>query len=165
MSNAATRVTGLILLLVAAVWTIGSFWLIPPGFGGASITPRSFPVGLGLLLGALSILLIAGTFMGNTSLGNGASPVPAPRNPQRGSEYWALAVTFGFLVAYGVTLNLIGFVPATIVISAALLYAVLGTRSPSILVGLPLGLTFLIWFVMGKLMGVYLPRGALIAGV
>ena len=162
MSNAATRVTGLILLLVAAVWTVGSLWLIPPGFGGASITPRSFPVYLGLILGALSLLLIGGTFIRN---GAESGFAPVPRNSERGSEYWARAVTFGCLVAYGVTLDLVGFVPATLAVSATILYAVFGTRSPAILVGLPLGLTFVIWFVMGKLMGVYLPRGTLIAGV
>ena len=162
MSVSATRLTGSILFVIAVAWTVVAFRVIPEGFGGTAVTPRTFPIGLGIVLALLSLGLIAGTFMRH---GEGDEPI-APRGAsERSGEIWAIAVTFGFLIVYMVALNLVGFVIATIAVLVATLYFVLRARSPFVLIGVPLGLTFGLWLVMGKFMGVYLPHGMLIYGI
>jgi putative tricarboxylic transport membrane protein len=162
MSVFATRLTGLVLLAFAVVWTVVAFRVIPEGFGGTAITPRTFPIGLGIILALLSIGLIAGTFMKNEE---GDEAIVPPSAGDRSSEIWAIACTFGFLIIYMIALNFVGFVIATIAVLAATLFFVLRARSPFVLIGVPLGLTFGIWLVMGKFMGVYLPHGTLIYGI
>lgn len=165
MSVTGTRATGAVLFVLAVVWTAGAFRLIPEGFGGAPVTPRSFPVGLGVLLAILSILMIASTFVRGTNAASGAANLVPPHVVRdRYSEVWAVAATLAFLVLYALLLNFFGFVVATIIVTAATLFFVLRSRSPAVLIGLPLGLTFAVWLVMGKLMGVYLPRGSIIDG-
>lgn len=114
------------------------------------------------MLALLSIGLIAGSFMRN---GDGDEAVAAPHASDRSSEIWAIACTFGFLIIYMIALNFVGFVIATIAVLSATLYFVLRSRSPFVLIGVPLGLTFGIWLVMNKFMGVYLPHGTLIYGI
>lgn len=162
MSVFATRLTGLVLLAFALVWTVVAFRVIPEGFGGTALTPRTFPIGLGIVLALLSIGLIAGTFMRN---GERDEVVLPPSKSERASEIWAIACTFGFLIVYMIALNFVGFVIATIAVLAATLWFVLRSRSPLVVIGVPLGLTFGIWLVMGKFMGVYLPHGTLIYGI
>jgi putative tricarboxylic transport membrane protein len=162
MSVFATRLTGLVLLVFAVAWTVAAFREIPEGFGGTAVTPRSFPIGLGIVLALLSVALIAGTFI--KRLEQDEAVVPAGAS-DRSSEIWAIACTFGFLIVYMVALNLVGFVIATVAVLALTLYVVLRARSPLVVLGVPLGLAFGIWLVMGKFMGVYLPHGTLIYGI
>ena len=76
--------------------------------------------------------------------------------------FWAASVTVGSLVAYAALLESLGFLIAT---PAFLLFAlglVLRVRRPAVLVGVALGLPLAIHLVLGKVMGVYLPRGTLV---
>lgn len=155
MSPRAIRATGIVLLVAAIAWTAGAFWTIPAGFGAAPISPRSFPIALGVILVLLSLGLIAGTFLKETG-----ESAPAADAGDRRSEIWAFAASFGFLIVYTALLDRLGFLIATLIASAAMLLFVFRIRSPLLLIGMPLGLAFGIWFVMGKLMGVYLPHGA-----
>lgn len=155
-----TRLTGLTLLAFAVAWTVGAFWLIPDGFGGGPISPRGFPVGLGVLLTLLSLALLAGTF----GKGDRGEERTAVLFSDRVSEFWAIATTFIFLFAYMAGLYLFGFVIATVVVLVATLFFLLRYRSPLVLAGVPLVLTFGIWLLMGKFMGVYLPHGTLVYG-
>lgn len=152
------RVAGVILLLVAALWIAGVFWTIPDVAGdGGRIGPRGFPLAMGVMLAALSALLIAGSFA--------AAEVDADRNDERWfdrAEVWALVSTFGFLGGYVALLAWVGFVMATTVSTAAFLFFVLKKRSPLLVFGMPLGLAFGIWLILGKAMGVYLPHGTII---
>lgn len=159
------RLTGSILLLVAVVWTAGVYWTIPGGDGSGQIGPRGFPLGMGILLGILSLFLIAGSVMNGES---DAAPsdedtVEAPRTPrQRFAEKWSLVATFGFLGAYLLLLDLVGFLIATVVAVASFLVVGLDKRSPKLIAGTALGLGLGIWLILGKAMGVYLPHGSLI---
>ncbi len=152
------RLAGAVLLLVALLWIAGVFWTIPDVAGdGGRIGPRGFPLAMGVMLAALSVLLIAGSFA--------AVDVDADRDDEHWfdrAEVWALASTFGFLGGYVALLTWVGFVIATAVSTAAFLVFVLKKRSPLLVLGMPLGLAFGIWLILGKAMGVYLPHGTII---
>ena len=158
------RLSGGILLVVAIVWTAGVIWLIPGGDGEGQIGPRGFPLGMGILLGILSLFLIAGSVMNGE--GVGASDEDTIERPstarERFAERWALVATFGFLGIYMLLLDLSGFLIATVVAVAAFLTIGLGKRSPKLIAGTALGLGVGIWLILGKAMGVYLPHGSLI---
>ena len=165
MSQAKTdRLTGSILLLVAVVWTAGAYWMIAGGDGGGQIGPRGFPLGMGILLGILSLFLLAGSFTnGEAGEASDEDSVERPRTPrERFAEKWSLVATFGFLAVYVLLLDLFGFLIATIVAVASFLVFGLDKRSPKLVAGTALGLGLGIWLILGKAMGVYLPRGSLI---
>ncbi len=165
MSQTRTdRLTGAVLLLVAVAWTAGAYWSIPGGDGGGQIGPRGFPLGMGILLGILSLFLLAGSVVnGESATLTDEDDLERPRTTrERFAEKWALVTTFGFLGAYVLLLDLLGFLIATIVAVASFLVIGLGKRSPRLVAGTALGLGFGIWLILGKAMGVYLPRGSII---
>jgi putative tricarboxylic transport membrane protein len=143
------RLTGGILLLVAVIWTAGVYWTIPGGSGVGQIGPRGFPLAMGIGLGLLALCLVI-------------APDGERRRSVDGAEIWALGATFGFLTAYVILMDLFGFLIGTVAAVAPFLVFALRKRSPRLVAGVALGLALVIWLVLGKAMGVYLPRGALI---
>ncbi len=158
------RLAGGILLLVAVVWSAAVYWTIPGGEGGGQIGPRGFPLGMGILLGVLALFMLAGSVVnGEVGAPVDEDSVDRPRTPrQRFAERWSLVATFGFLGVYVLLLDLFGFLIATIVAVASFLAFVLDKRSPKLIAATSLGLGFGIWLILGKAMGVYLPRGSII---
>jgi hypothetical protein len=153
------RLAGSILLLVALAWIVGCFWTIPEVAGGARVGPRGFPLAMGVMLAALAAILIAGSFAGGEVADDGDE-----RSITR-TDVWALASTFGFLAGYVVLMAWFGFLIGTIVSTASFLIVVLNKRSPVLIAGVSLGLAVGVWFILGKLMGVYLPHGTIVYGL
>jgi hypothetical protein len=150
------RVTGLVLLLVAGLWIAGVLWTIPGVAGSSRVGPRGFPLAMGVMLAGLSLLLILTT---------GRDGEPDGERGTRANtlaELWALAATFGFLALYVVLLDLFGFLIGTAVSIAAFLVVALRKTSPKLVAAVSLGLALAIWLILGKALGVYLPRGSLI---
>lgn len=158
------RVAGAILLLVALVWTVGVYLTIPGGSGEGQIGPRGFPLGMGILLGILSLFLLAGSLMnGDAGAPADEDSVERPRSArERFAEKWSLVATFGFLGAYVLLLDLFGFLVATVAAVASFLVLGLDKRSPKLIAATSLGLGLGIWLILGRVMGVYLPRGSII---
>ncbi len=158
-SSKSDRLAGIILLLVAVAWIAGVFWTIPEVAGGARVGPRGFPLAMGVALAALSLILIFSSYFTTEAIDDSdAKAVPV----DRGIEIWALVSTFGFLALYIVLLDLFGFLLSTIAATAAFLVFVVDKRSPKLVVLISLGLAFGVWLILGKAMGVYLPRGSII---
>jgi len=159
------RLAGGILLLVAVVWTAEAYWSLPGGSDAGQIGPRGFPLGMGILLGILSLFLLAGSAMnGQGNAGpSDEDRIERPRSArERFAEKWSLAATFGFLAVYVLLLDLFGFLIGTVAAVASFLVVGLDKRSPKLIAGTSLGLGFGIWLILGKAMGVYLPRGSII---
>ena len=150
------RLAGVILLAFAIIWLVGVFWTIPEVADGARVGPRGFPEAMGVLLAVLSLFLIGGSFAG------GEADEEPEEKTDRGADVWALVMTFGFLAVYVVLLDLFGFLLATIASTASFLVFVLNRRSPVMVAAVSLGLALTIWLVLGKAMGVYLPRGSIV---
>ncbi|MEM7636272.1 MAG: tripartite tricarboxylate transporter TctB family protein [Pseudomonadota bacterium] len=148
-----------ILLLVSALWCWGVVTTIPGAEDGSRLGARGFPLGLGLLLGGLSLIILLQSFR----------PTPAdtidgeaPPDISRGAELWAVAATVGLLVGYAALLEYTGFMIATALVVAAAVGPVLGIWRPRLILGMSIGLSLGIYLIFGKLLGVYLPYGKLI---
>lgn len=150
------RIAGSILFAVACIWSVGVWLTIPGAAEAGRIGPRGFPLAMGFALAGLSALLVIRSF----GIGGAADPEPeAGGTTNDRSEWFGVLATFGFLVGYVLLLPWIGFVMATVACCALFLVYVLGKRSPALVAGMSLGLGFGIWLILGKAMGVYLPRG------
>jgi putative tricarboxylic transport membrane protein len=149
------RLAGSILLVFAGLWCWGVVAMIPD-IGAAPVGPRGFPLGLGLLLAALSALLVISSFIGPRS-----QPVekPSAQAGQFWDELWAVSSTLAILVGYGVLMYATGFIIATVITVVASLVLVLGKRSWRLVGGLSLGTAFGGYIVFNKILGVYLPHG------
>jgi putative tricarboxylic transport membrane protein len=149
------RLAGSILLVFAGLWCWGVVAMIPADVGAGPVGPRGFPLGLGLLLAALSALLLASSFVGP---GLELADEP-PQEGRLGVEVWAVASTLAILVGYGALMYATGFIIATVIAVFAALVLVLGKRSWRLVGGLSLGMAFGAYIVFNKVLGVYLPHG------
>jgi hypothetical protein len=152
------RIVGVVLVAFAAVWCVVVWTTVPEGYGEALVGSRDVPFWLGLALGALALALI-----GKSYFGASATPEAKEKVPDRASEWLAGGVVAVSLVAYALLMEWFGFVVATVVVVTALLRFGLNVRSLKVILGMSLIMGFGIYFVMGGLMGVYLPRGTIIS--
>jgi len=154
-SQRRDRLAGSILLVFAGLWCWGAVTMIPAGVGPGPVGPRGFPLGLGLLLAALSAMLVASSFIGV----RGDPADEAPQATRLGVEAWAVASTLLILIGYGATMYAFGFILATALTVIAALVLVLGKRSWRLVGGLSLGTAFGTYIIFNKVLGVYLPHG------
>jgi len=157
-ARASDRLLGTILMVVSALWCWGVVESIPAIEDGSRLGARGFPLGLGLLLGFLGLVVMASSFVSTT----GNQPVAAEPATRRRIEIWAIAATIGLLAGYGVLLEDTGFIIATIIITAVAIGPALGIWRPRLIVGMSVGMALGIYLVFGKLLGVYLPYGKLV---
>jgi hypothetical protein len=153
------RVVGVVLFAFAAVWCAVVWTTVPEGYGEALVGSRDVPFWLGLALAALALALIGKSYFGAST----PSEAEEKTVPDRASEWLAGGVVTVSLIAYALLMEWFGFVVATVVVVIALLRFGLNVRSLKLILGMSLIMGFGIYFVMGGLMGVYLPRGTIIS--
>jgi putative tricarboxylic transport membrane protein len=149
------RLAGSILLVFAGLWCWGVVVMIPGDVGHGAVGPRGFPLGLGLLLAALSALLLASSFLKKPEV---AAQAP-PEQGRLWGEIWAVSSTLAILVGYAALMYATGFIIATATTVIAALVLVLGKRSWRLVGGLSLGTAFGAYIIFSKVLGVYLPHG------
>lgn len=164
-ANTRDRIAGTLLLAFAVAWCVAVRLTIPAGQASETVGPAAMPFWLGIALAALSLVLIVGSYV--------KEPPPADRileglSPEaraaaRRHQVWAIALVGGGIVAYALVMQWFGFVPATIVIIAAILFFGLRVRSPAVLAGMSLGFGIGVYVVMDLLIGVNLPHGTVIS--
>lgn len=156
------RIVGVALMAFAVVWCAVVWMTVPNAYGGAVVGPRDMPLWLGFSLGLLALALIGRSYISE-------APAPVLKEarssppPERKSEWLAGGVVAVSVVTYALFMEWFGFVVATVVVVFALLRFGLGVRSLPLLFGMSLSLSFGVYFVMGWLMGVYLPHGTVIS--
>jgi hypothetical protein len=131
---------------------------VPNAYGDAAVGPRDVPLWLGMILGLLALALIGKSYWGETPAADEKDP-PIDRT----SEWKAFGVVTGSLIAYALLMEWFGYVVATLVVLFVLLRFALGVTSPRVLIGMSVCLSFGVYFVMGGLMGVYLPHGTIVS--
>jgi putative tricarboxylic transport membrane protein len=153
------RIVGVVLVAFAALWCIVVWTTVPTAYGDAVVGPRDVPLWLGMGLGLLALTLIRRSYW----IERAGAVVEKDAPIDRTSEWKAFAVVTVSVIAYALIMDWFGFVVATLVVVFVLLRFALGVRSLRVLVGMPVCMSFGVYFVMGALMGVYLPRGTLIS--
>lgn len=149
-----------ILLVVSALWCWGVLATIPGAEDGSRLGARGFPLGLGLLLGGLSLVILLQSLRPGPV--ESASDEASTPDISRGVEVWAIVATVGLLVGYAALLEYTGFMIATALVVASAVGPVLGIWRPKLIIGMSVGLSLGIYLIFGKLLGVYLPYGKLI---
>ncbi|TCM84984.1 tripartite tricarboxylate transporter TctB family protein [Rhodovulum steppense] len=166
VSEAAERrqelIAGGLLLVLALAWTAAVWLTVPVGQG---VGPRAFPFWLGVALAVLSALLLLKGLRGGHGLdppGEGEGSAAAP--PVSAGRRLALVATVcGIIAAYGLLMQKIGFLPATVLTVSATLVVALGERRPLVVGGMAIGIALGAWLAFGKLLGAYMPRGTWIS--
>jgi putative tricarboxylic transport membrane protein len=157
--RAKDAVLGTILLAVATVWTFGVVATIPPGMGNGDIGPRAFPLGFGLILLALSGILLLKSC---TDLpGADEEMIVEDKEVSRNLPiHWGPAlILLAEIGLYGFLLEKVGFLIATPVVTLLVMAVNFRVRSLRRLVGMAVGLTFGCWLIFGKILGIYLATG------
>ena len=154
------RLLGIILIVVSALWCFGVVATIPSLDDGSRLGARGFPLGLGLLLGFLGLLVLLGSLRHSET--DGEALVEGAVSASLRVEVWAIFSTVGLLVLYAFLMEYTGFVIATILTTAIAVGPVLRIWRPKLIAGMSFGLSLGIYLIFGKLLGVYLPYGKLI---
>jgi putative tricarboxylic transport membrane protein len=153
------RIVGVVLVAFATAWCIVVWATVPNAYGDAVVGPRDVPLWLGMILGLLALALIGRSFWGPMGQPADEKDIPIDRT----SEWKAFGVVTGSLMAYALLMEWFGYVVATLVVVSVLLRFALGVTSLRVLIGMSVGLSFGVYFVMGGLMGVYLPHGTIVS--
>jgi hypothetical protein len=149
------RIAGTALLAVALVWIALVYQTIEPS-QGTEAGPRAFPLFFGVVLAALSLIVLLQSFLQSVPDREVGLDAVIP------GEASAVAMTIAGLVAYGFLLEPLGFIPSTALVVIALMVFVLRVRSLVLIAGMAIGLSLGCYLVFGKLLGTYLPPGTLI---
>lgn len=151
------RIAGALLLAAALVWVGLVYATIPPG-QEATAGARAFPLWLGLALAALALMLLAQTFAGA-----GAADEPGGDGPVSGVEAWSVAAAIGLTILYGMVMERLGFLVATVLFVAAALTVLLRIRRPIFVAAMSFGISIGAYVLFQKVLGTYLPPGTWIS--
>lgn len=150
------RLTGLVLLAAALVWSTIVYLTIQPGSPG-EVGPRAFPLFFGLLLAVLSAIMIVRTYFMRSS-----DTPQAGDKPNEGVTVLEVRMVLGtiaLIVIYAFVMEKISFLLATPLAVIAGFVLILRITNPVLVLGTAIGLTIGCYLVFGKLMGAYLPPG------
>ncbi len=156
------RVTGLVLLAIALVWSVLVYKTIPPGQGDGDVGARAFPLLLGLILAGLSAAMVFASLWRKSHAPDGGRIEIKPALERR-LEFSIVASVVVSIIAYGYLMQKIGFLLATPILVTTLMMAVLKSRNWITIASMAAGLTLGCWLIFGKLLGAYLPRGTWIS--
>lgn len=152
-------VFGFVLFAVGLVWVSLVWSTIPPAFDEGSVGPRAFPLVLGLMLLALTAILLFLTLTRSRGRVGTAFSDEEDAAPYRKIEWLpALLLTFE-ICAYGYLLDKIGFLLATPLVILVVMVVNLRIRSPGRVLGMALGLTVGSYLIFQKVLGIYLATG------
>lgn len=153
-------ILGIALLLVAGCWTWLVVATIPPGVGDGEVGPRAFPLAFGIIVIALSGLLLLRSFLGGGDDGVAIGFDDSEIRGARRFDWMPALVVLGEIALYGYLLEKIGFVLATPIVILLVMTVSLRVRSIPKLLGMSLGLTAGCWLIFEKILGIYLANGA-----
>jgi putative tricarboxylic transport membrane protein len=138
----ADRLLGITLVLIAAGAALHAQGLEVP-FAADPVGPRAFPTAVAIVLGVCGLLILA------------TPGPPWPRAERRLPGLAAVAI----MVAYAVALVPLGFIPATVLLTAAIALAFGATAWQAALTGAVTAPA--LWLLLDRLLDLPLPRGPL----
>lgn len=173
MTHRTDLITGSILLVISVLWCWGVVSTIPSA-EDTRLGARGFPLGLGVLLGALGAVLAAKSSFTKPArtaslephkdapeFNSGDAGLTKNSNPSshQRSELWAVVSTVALLLLYAFLLEYTGFIIATFLTVAIAVGVVFGLWRWRLLLGMSVGISVGVYLIFGKLLSVYLPFG------
>jgi putative tricarboxylic transport membrane protein len=142
---------GICAILFGAVYSLQAFQL-PRATIGSPMAPVYFPLGLGVLMILLGLLLVIKEFVANNQAG------AAKKKKEMDPGYVKLiAGTSIFCVIYAMVLEHIGFIPSTLFMLGGILFLVNGRQAWKINSVVTLVFTLGIWYVFNNVLAITLP--------
>jgi hypothetical protein len=154
------RLLGLVLMLISVLWflaveyTIQMPMMVEPGPNS-----KTFPTLFGVTLGFLGLLVIALSFRQCAPPSLETDPDPKPVASEGRTHCSCVAWILMLLIVYTFTLQLMGFIPSTLLMVLASLLLMLRVFKPVLVLGMSVGIPVVVYMVFNQLLGVYLPRG------
>lgn len=142
---------GFAALFLGIVYTIQAFNL-PKAMIGNPWAPVFFPIGIGLLMAALGLLLVV------IEARKGLTNLEGVKRPKFQAS--SLKLIFGaaaLCILYALIFERLGFIISTLIFLGALLFLINGPRAWKLNTGLTLGFTFGAWYTFVKLFQINLP--------
>ena len=130
---------GIVIIIKAIGLPVGTVREPQPGF---------FPLLAGILMTVLSVLLLIHACLGRST------------GVEAFGSLWRPAILIMGMIVYTLILDFMGYVIATIILSATIL-GVLGIKTWWILAGVSSGVSIGSYVVFGRLLGITLPNGIL----
>lgn len=159
-----SRVVGLVLLAFALIWSVIVYQTIPAGDQGGAIGPRDFPLLLGVILAALSAILVIRPAMPAEAEDESAGGKGRAEGDKASwLEVQMAGGIFLLLILYGFLMEKFGFLIATATMSVIALAGFLGVRKPVQILIFSCSVALISWVIFGKLLGAYLPPGSWIS--
>lgn len=124
---------------------------------GQLVGPRFFPIMLGILIIALSILSILSNLMKKKVE---ASPVINQATQAKGRGLTQVILSFGLLILWTILNSMLGFVVTTFLLTIALMY-IIGNRSIVKMVIVSIVFTVLLYLAANYLLQLTVPTGIL----
>ncbi len=142
---------GLSAIFIGIVYTIQAFHL-PKAMIGNPWAPVYFPVGLGILMAGLGLLLVV------LEAKKGLTNLEGVKRPNfQAASLKLIFGTAGLCILYALIFERLGFILATLIFLGALLFLINGPKAWKINTILTLGFTFGAWYVFVKLFQINLP--------
>lgn len=152
MSVSRSAVAALILLAFCSAYGLLATTIeLFPGQESEAFSPRTLPVGLA----------IAGVLLTLAELIKSLRRPDVGAAPWSGFDWLRAAPLLAAMIAYGALFEPLGFVPATALFLAAGI-AILGERRPIFVLILPVVFAVGFWFLISRLLGLYLAPGILL---
>ncbi len=149
-----------ILLVFAIAWSVTVYKTVPAS--ADEIGPRDFPLVLGIVLIAMSGLLLLRTLGSNNATAKTEIDDKADDPEVTGGGKIAIGI-FLLIILYGFLIERTGFILATPVIVIGALAGLLRLRNPLLILALTVGITAGCWLIFHKMLGIYMPPGSWIS--
>jgi putative tricarboxylic transport membrane protein len=142
---------GFTAFFVGIVYAVQAFHL-PKAMIGNPWAPVYFPIGLGVLMAALGLLLVV------LEARKGLRNLEGVKRPKfQASSLKLIFGAAGLCVLYALLFERVGFIPSTLVFLGALLSLINGPKAWKINTLITLGFTFGAWYTFVKLFQINLP--------
>lgn len=159
MTRKADIATGVALTTLGAAFSVTVLMTVPEASYG--VGPRAFPFWLGVLLAVLGFLLVVTRVMGRDDRVEAGDEIPPPEATAKAwFEFRMMLIVCATIVVYGMAMQRIGFLYATVLVVAFTLIVTLKERRLGVILGMSAGIAVGAWLIFGKLLGAYMPPGS-----
>lgn len=155
------RLLGLVLMLVSVGWYIAVDTTVAlPAMNEPGPNAQTFPKLFGMALGFIGLWILALAFRKCPDQPEVSSAdTKLPKSSEAKTKCFCLAWVLSVVVSYTLVMQLLGFVPATLLMVLMSLLLMLRIYRLKLLIGLSIGIPSGVYLVFNQVLGVYLPRG------